>query len=226
MLIDRKRAAELGRETAQILARGYYHTESGTVVNIAELTRDAAQNTRSYPPDDPLPAIQPGSRKTSVEVVNETTLTAARRLTEAGLRTAALNFASAKNPGGGFLGGARAQEESLARSSGLVACLNGQPMYEFHRNQRDPMYSNYVIYSPDVPIFRTDDGILLEQPYLSAFITSPAVNAKVVLERDTSRKSEIRDAMRQRIAKVLAVAAFHNHNALVLGGMGVPGIRQ
>ena len=47
-----------------------------------------------------------------------------------------LNFASTKNPGGGFLRGSQAQEESLARASGLYACIS--PMtgyYDTTRNQ-------------------------------------------------------------------------------------------
>ena len=52
-----------------------------------------------------------------------------------------------------------------------------------------------------------DDGALLEQSYLCAFITCPAVNAKVVLERDRSRRPHIQEAMRARILKVLAIAA-------------------
>jgi uncharacterized protein (TIGR02452 family) len=59
--------------------------------------------------------------------VNATTLDVARGLANEGHRVAALNFESAKNPGGGFLIGARAQEETLARASGLHAMLQGDP---------------------------------------------------------------------------------------------------
>src|SRR5207253_843688 len=100
----------------------------------------------------------------------ETTLASARRLVAAGQRPAALNFASAKHPGGGFLNGALAQEESLARSSALYACLVGNPMYTFHQAQSDALYTDYAIYSPDVPVFRGDDGALLPEPYLCSFI--------------------------------------------------------
>jgi uncharacterized protein (TIGR02452 family) len=82
------------------------------------------------------------------------------------------------------------------------------------------MYTNYAIYSPDVPVFRADDGALLERPYLCAFLTAPAVNAKAVLRRDPSRRPGIREAMWERVLKVLAVAAAHRHEALVLGAWG------
>src|SRR5690348_13092909 len=82
------------------------------------------------------------------------------------------------------------------------------------------MYTNYAIYSPDVPVIRADDGTLLPRPYLCSFITSPAVNAKVVLERDPSRRPEVRDAMGARVHKVLTVAAVHGHDAVVLGAWG------
>jgi len=88
-----------------------------------------------------------------------------------------LNFASATHPGGGFLSGARAQEEYLARSSGLYACIRDNPMYAFHRSRSDPHYTNYAVYSPEVPVFRSDDGSLLDEPYTVGIITSPAVNA-------------------------------------------------
>src|SRR5262249_55243903 len=108
----------------------------------------------------------------------------------------------------------------LARSSALYACLAGNPMYDLHRAQSDALYTSYAIYSPDVPVFRDDDGVLLAEPYLCAFLTAPAVNAKVVLERDRPRRHQIRAAMHERIDKVLTLAVLHGHEALVLGAWG------
>jgi len=220
MLMDRDRAASLGQETLRILAAGSYRNRAEEVVNISTALRNAKENTRAYPPDQPLPRVNPGQKQTLVDVLNETTLDTSRRLVGEGHRPVALNFASATHPGGGFLTGARAQEESLARSSGLYACLAGRQMYEFHRAQGNAMYSNYAIYSPDVPVFRSDDGALLDKPYLCSFITSPAMNAKVVLEREPGRGPAIREAMRERIHKVLTVAAIHGHSRVVLGAWG------
>jgi uncharacterized protein (TIGR02452 family) len=220
MQMERSYAAKLGRETTHILQAGRYQTSSGDTIEIGDALRRAIRGTVSYPPKSPLPAVEPGNWHTDIQVQNETTLQAAQRLAMSGLRIAALNFASATNAGGGFLGGSLAQEESLARSSGLFACINNNPMYDFHRSRHDPMYSDFVIYSPDVPVIRLDDGTLLDTPYLCSILTSPAVNAKVVLERSPQRHTEIRHAMRSRIAKVLSVAALHKHEVLILGAWG------
>ena len=150
-----------------------------------------------------------------------TTLAGISMLAAEGYSPLALNYASAKNPGGGFLGGARAQEESLARSSGLYPCINGNPMYEYHRSGHDCMYSHYAIYSPGVPVIRDDEGWLFEKPVYCAFITSPAVNAGVVLQRDPSRRDEIRATMAERVDRVLAIAALKGHDVLVLGRVGL-----
>lgn len=220
MLMNRSRAADLGQETVRILETGRYATPDGEYVEIGDLVKNSVRGTVSYPPDAPLPAIPSGSRPTTIEVKNESTLAAAQRLAESGHRPVALNFASAKHPGGGFLGGARAQEESLARSSGLYSCIVGNPMYGYHLRQADPMYTSYAIHSPDVPVIRSDDGTLLARPYLCSFITCAAVNAKVVLERSPSRRPEIRQAMQDRVRRVLAIAAAHQHEDLVLGAWG------
>jgi uncharacterized protein (TIGR02452 family) len=219
MYLNRTHAAELGRNTVRIIEAGSYAAPSGRTVDLRAELRTAKEQTRAYPPERAIHAPLPGGCETRIEVTNETTLAAALRLVEARHRPAALNFASAKHPGGGFLGGARAQEESLARSSGLYACLAGHPMYDLHAHG-DPMYSSYAIYSPDVPVFRDDDGALLEEPFACAFITAPAVNAKVVLERRPGHGPAIRAAMEERVGRVLAIAAEHDHAALVLGAWG------
>jgi uncharacterized protein (TIGR02452 family) len=74
-------------------------------------------------------------------------------------------------------------------------------MYDFHRSLGGGMYTSYALYSPDVPVFRTDDGDLLEQPYPCAFITAPAVNAKVVLGREASRHPAVFAALEERVYK-------------------------
>jgi uncharacterized protein (TIGR02452 family) len=220
MSLSRERAAALGQETLRILAEGRYTTEGGTVVDLAPLIAHAGAGTRSYPPEAALPAQLSRPYATRFEVTNQTTLAAARRLALDGARVAALNFASARHPGGGWLSGARAQEESLARASALVSCIADDPMYARHERMRDALYTSSAIYSPDVPVFRDDNGRLLDAPYRVAFITAPAVNAGVVLERDRSRRAEITAAMRERVSRVLAIAATYGHDALVLGAWG------
>ncbi len=211
--------ASVAEETLAILNAGQYVSPSGRVVNLAKALRQAKAGTCSYSPQAKvqLPAFP--DRRTRIEVVNASTLDVARGLADKGHRLAVLNFASAKNPGGGFLTGARAQEESLARASGLYAMLLGDPMYDHHRSCKDPMYTTWVIYSPDVPVFRLDEGQLLDEPYLCSFLTSPAVDVGALRHRDR-RRDEIRQVMQKRIDRVLGVAALRGHEVLVLGAWG------
>ncbi len=220
MLIDRDLAAQIGHETVQILRDGAYTAPSRRTVDLRDAIAQARENTQTYPPERETPRFAPGQSETRMTVTNETTLEAASRLVAAGLRPVALNFASARHPGGGFLSGARAQEESLARSSALYACLEGNPMYAWNNAHRDPFYADHVIYSPDVPVFRLDSGALLDEPYTCAILTCPAVNARVALERDPTCQPAIRDAMARRIERVLAIAAAHGHAEIILGAWG------
>jgi uncharacterized protein (TIGR02452 family) len=218
--LSRERAVLLGQEAVAIIKAGGYRAPSGRKVVIAPLVARAVKGTVSYPPDrDPAPT-PPGSFTTRIRVVNETTLSAVMQLQDRRLDSSALNMASAESPGGGFLSGARAQEEYLCRSSALWACLKDNPMYAFHAKQRDAFYTDYVIYSPDVPVFRTDDSGCLEEPYLVSFITAPAVNATGVMKYSPGRAGEIGAVMVKRIRKVLAVAAAHGPACLVLGAWG------
>jgi uncharacterized protein (TIGR02452 family) len=93
-------------------------------------------------------------------------------------------------------------------------------MYPFHRRHGDSLYTDYVIYSPSVVVFRDDDGRLLETPFFCSFLTAPAPNAGAVLQRDPRRSDELRRALRRRIDKVLSVAAVEGYDAIILGAWG------
>jgi uncharacterized protein (TIGR02452 family) len=215
--ITRVQAAKMGREAVEIIEAGYYRLEDGSHIDIGEAVTRSVQGTQAYPPEAAYQQQQPGSHKTKIEVHNETTLSAARRLLDSGQRPVALNFASATYPGGGFLHGARAQEEYLARSSGLYACLRDQSMYDFHRRRNDPLYTSYMLYSPDVPIFRSDEGSVLSEPYPVSIITAAAPNANLL---DPDKRPAIEQAFRERIAKLLWIGLQHDHDAIVLGAWG------
>lgn len=67
------------------------------------------------------------------EVTRERTCSAVLRMCNEGSpNPMALVFASAKKPGGGFLTGAAAQEESVCRCSGLYKCLKVCEQFSFH----------------------------------------------------------------------------------------------
>ena len=235
--IDRemnKRAtrAQIAKETLEILEKGFYQSPGGQVVHIKEALEAALLDSVHYRPKDfdevfglrDRIMVERGDQAPiEFQVINETTLSAAARLTKANgnANVLALNFASAKNPGGGFLKGSQAQEESLARASGLYPCIaQMQAMYDANRQFRSCLYTDNMIYSPGVPVFRDDRDQLLEAPYLVSFVTAPAVNAGVVRRRGTENVGRIEDVMRGRIEKVLSLAVIHHHETLVLGAWG------
>lgn len=217
MNLSRSHAAEIARETDQITRDGHYTDAASREQNIAVDTERASDQTRSYPPDW-MPEFPGQARfETRVEVNNETTLRAARRLMDDGFNAVALNFASAKHVGGGWLNGARAQEEYLCRHSTLAHCLGNQPdFYEFHQTHRAPQYSSWMLYSPAVPVIRDEDNDLMA-PWPQAFITAAAPNLNNGMAMPTR---ELNELWRERIARVFDVALHHDHDALILGAWG------
>jgi len=127
--IHREKAMNMGIQAVGILDKGYYDTETGKRVEIREAVNKSVSGTVSYSPDITLPISASGKYTTVIEIHNTTTLAAAMDLISEGYNPVALNMASAISPGGGFLSGARAQEEYLARSTALFACLQNNPMY-------------------------------------------------------------------------------------------------
>jgi uncharacterized protein (TIGR02452 family) len=224
--MNREQRARIAQETANILQHGTYPSPHGQTRSIRESLAAACTATQLYLPSDyddlvARMAQLPTFPVTRIAISNQTTLAAAHTLASTSPTLACLNFASAKNPGGGFLSGSHAQEESLARASGLVATLQTQPaFYAVHRHLPTALYSDHVIFSPDVPIFRDDTGQLLDQPWHASFLTAAAVNAGAVRTNEPHNRARIRPTLEHRARMVLAIAANHGCATLVLGAWG------
>jgi len=218
-------------DNESIISAGYYVNQRGVRVALAADVTAACQGTRSYSPGQTQrlfneQAYNAGNvprHATAFEVTGETSTRAGQRLvlTEAAGNVAILNFASARNPGGGYLGGARAQEEDLCRSSALYTTLReARDYYDAHRANRDTRYSHRVIFSPDVPVYRDNATRLLDEPYQLSYLTSPAPNAGALARHDPSALDELEELITERAGRVLAVAAHHGVETLVLGAWG------
>jgi uncharacterized protein (TIGR02452 family) len=222
----RDERAATAAETVRILSTRSYVGPSGRTIAIDRDFQDCLNETRLYRPGQ-LAKLAAGATATGkvgrITVSNCTSLSAAARLhAEYGPdRVVLLNFASARNPGGGFLNGSQAQEESLARASGLYASISRMTdYYEANRRSKSALYTDHMIYSPRVPVFRDDDDHLIEEPWSVAMITAPAVNAGAVRANEPDSVPRIAETMNGRIASVLGLAAHHGHDSLVLGAWG------
>ncbi|WP_189826011.1 TIGR02452 family protein [Streptomyces finlayi] len=215
------RMRQVARETENIATAGQYTCPRGRNVSIAAELAEAVAGTRMHGPE-PVPAEPAADRTTVFEVTAESSTEAARRLTgEAADPVAVLCFASARNPGGGYLNGAQAQEEALCRASALYTCLLRAPeFYAHHRAERDVFYTDRVIHAPGVPVFRDDRGALLSDPYRVGFLTSPAPNAGVIRRNDPAQQHRIPQVLARRAERVLEVAVAHGYRRIVLGAWG------
>ncbi|MER5202338.1 TIGR02452 family protein [Streptomyces sp. NPDC002825] len=216
------RLREIARQTEVIVAAGHYRAPDGRTVSLAEDLAAALAGTRLHGPE-PVPVTPDTDRTPTLTVTGESSLAAARRMwrTDPDAPVAVLNFASARNPGGGYLNGAQAQEEALCRSSALHATLLRAPdYYAHHRAERDAFYTDRVIHSPRVPVFRDDRGALLAEPFTVGFLTAPAPNAGVVRRQTPRLAARVPAVLASRAERVLETAAAAGYRRLVLGAWG------
>jgi uncharacterized protein (TIGR02452 family) len=220
----------VAKQTLEIIERGGYENERGEWVELGPAIAAAVEGTEVFTPDRlrRMLARRPDDVVASVvgpeiTVTDESTQIAARRLVEEHRleRLVLLNFASAKNAGGGFIKGAKAQEEDLARCSALYACLRVAPdYYEANRSPAvDALYTDHMIHSLEVPFFREHARELLDRAFCASVITAPAPNAGVHRQRGGGQRA-LEAALRRRAGYVLALAEALGHRNLLLGAWG------
>jgi len=219
----REQRSILARETVAIAARGHYITD-GLEVDIRDDIASSVKRTESIYEKKTARLEQdfaPHPSAVKYELRNESTLAAILRLqAPEDSPLGVLNFASAKNPGGGFLNGSMAQEESLAVASNLYRSL--QPYWDIYDINRDCgtfCYTDNAIWSPDVVFFRNDAGTLLCAPAKASVLTLPAVNyGQVLLKGENPEQAKV--AMKRRMKIALAIFAEKGCKTIILGAYG------
>ncbi|WP_257263395.1 TIGR02452 family protein [Endozoicomonas sp. ONNA2] len=213
-------------DTVTILNRQWFSL-NGTTIDLKTTVDRCIDKTLFYSANKTIP-LQPSLDYfyplTKILFMQETSLAACRRIAvENGKdHVACLNFASATSPGGMFRDGTNTQEDSLARASALIASLDsdtGKQMYIFnntHHTTHRGLYSDTILYSPDVPVFKDDHGNLVA-PYLISFITAAAVDRTFC---NGIAEEAIQQTMYDRAKKILTVAANNGVKHLILGAWG------
>lgn len=247
----REQLRKIAERTLEALERGYY-VLPGPPSERHELRPavDACKKaTRYFAADSALatwkevsiiapPTAAPASGKPKITFLEVSSIEGTRYLAAARTssngdvsqpRIGLLNFASATKPGGGFLNGAQAQEESLARSSTLYPSLMTSVARAFHtvhkKDKKGGYYTHACVYSPGVLFFRDDTGGWT-QPLVADVLTCAAVNAGVARKTlfgtvgGAKEEERIERAMRERMGRVLALFEREGVRDVVLGAFG------
>ncbi|KAJ7155148.1 hypothetical protein C8R46DRAFT_960304 [Mycena filopes] len=231
---SRRRLQDIASSTLKSIQKEEIRVD-GHKYDITEVLENSKRETTYYPPDSLLSAWNdvPASGSSlfhptaTIEFLETTTLAAARAAAGKQIPSpiGVLNFASAEQPGGGFINGANAQEESIARSSTLYPSLmtpTAQQFYTLHSaDARDGFYTHAMVYSPHVVLFRDDYGDMV-RPMQVEVLTSPAVNASLIRNKFSGQSVEkdIKRKMRERMARILYLFERRNVRNLILGSFG------
>jgi uncharacterized protein (TIGR02452 family) len=82
------------------------------------------------------------------------------------------------------------------------------------------LYTDHLIVSPRVPVFRDDADQLLEEPWEVTILTSPAPDAGAVAANQPQAVGRIEPTFRSRIEQVLLAAVAFDQTVVVLGAWG------
>lgn len=137
----------------------------------------------------------------------------------------ALNFASYKNPGGMYLNGSSAQEESLCHDSNLYSVISvfQTSYYEANRSSLNRgLYSDRAIYSPDIYFMRGDVEITT-----CNILTCAAPNKSLLYKYNSFTEEENSVALKERIKFMHAVLSHEDKaKTLILGAWGCGVFKQ
>jgi len=213
--MDSTQLAHIASENKEIIMNGYY-TINGRRVYLG-YTQGARTFLPKYPIDNSHIPQRASSNGIRISVQDIDVITCALANPDCML----LNFASGFHPGGGYLRGSRAQEETICRCSTLYAQIDGNIMYDYSR-KHDTTHSlctDAVSVTTDTQLFRDKDYHFINDPVYIGIITAAAPNCKI--RPGTIDISKLAPAaMEQRIRRIVDVAVMFHYPVLLLGAFG------
>ncbi len=210
-------------DTLNHLKAGFYTSPNGTRHPLD--LNATVQNTSLLLNAGPVNQ-RPGNEPTRIIVKDMDCLYAAAELHTRGLSPLVLDMASDRHFGGGYLSGARAQEEECCRRTGL--CLAVDTQHGLQRQNFYPLHRNSAaagIYVPRVPVFRAgyEKGYqYLNHPFEISFGVFAAYHNPQLDRSSGSPRLHptTAAATREKIRTFFEMARQHGHQSVVFSALG------
>ena len=198
---DRNYYVDVFKDTLKVAGNEFWDETKDTSSNKTEIYKDDIELGMYIRREMNIEFVENGSVNTAYE--------------NADMKVALLNFADALKPCGLVENGVTTQEEDIARCSNLYYILTSRQClddyYKYHTD--DGIYSNRIIYSRDVILFKEDVNYTRVEPKKVDIITSPSING---IFSDNFAYS----VMSRRADKVVKSAVLNGRDCLILGAWG------
>lgn len=168
-------------------------------------------------------------RHCEISVIDADTISAAWSAnSEPSSKIAILNFASFRHPGGGFMTGAMAQEESICHHTNLYNALVAQQVW-YDENEHITnrcLYQNRAILTYDVSIIARGIGdfVPIENVFQADFLTCASPNAGAAQKKGVSDE-KINRAIEERVSYAVGLLAGRGYTHTILGAFGCGAFR-
>jgi uncharacterized protein (TIGR02452 family) len=228
--LARQLRIEVFKSTLQAVKEGAYTLQNGKVVSLP--LSDKVTGSSKFYRHEFNPTVKYEQRyDTQITVVNGDCLEYAHIVSEVEDDVCVLNMASRRNPGGGVLNGAGAQEEYLFRCSDYYRSLYRYASYAHDYGLSQSHYHYPLdrdfggIFSPDVTIFRSteENGYeFIEQPWKMNFIAVSGMNRPETTISDGEERIDWKliPGIKNKMRTIFHIAIDNGMRVLLLGALG------